>query len=849
MEKSKHLESQRLIYLLAFFIPIIILIFIYILRGIYPFGDQCFLRSDMYHQYAPFLAAFQDKIKHGGSLAYSWDIGMGVNFTALYAYYLASPVNWILIIFPQKYLIELMSVFIILKIGLAGFTFSYYICKHYHTSNLAVAALSVFYSLSAYICAYSWNLMWLDCIWLLPLILLGLERLIREDKCILYCVSLGLCILSNYYIAIMVCIFCVLYFILQMIAQPRIRKRFLEKCLNFGLYSLLAGGFCAFLLLPEFFALQLTVSGDIKFPSSLSRYFSILEMMSRQLMIVEPAIFSAHEPNIYTGMLIFLLIPLYALNTRTNIKEKVGKFFLVFLFYLSFNLNIPNYIWHGFHFPNSLPCRQSFIFSFLLLTMAYEGFKDLRGYNPKEILTIFSGSVILILIMEQLFVTEDFSYAIIYVSILFLSLYALLFHLYNKKRISPKLSCILLFICVISEAFINTTVTSVNTTGRSAYVKDNPAITKLLSDIAETDTGFYRVEKLKRRTKNDSAWHHYRGVSIFSSTANAGFGEFLANMGGEKSTNSYSYYGSTPLTEALLSIKYILSNEELPKMPNRTLITQEDSVYLYQNSYTLPLGFLVPRNLHNDWKMNNPNPFIVQNEFANLAGNISPLFVPVDFSNGGNSMQIYVDSDQQVYVYVTSGGEDFTATYENENGETEVYPTKKFTGINHKYIMDLGYCKAGTIIHFSTTDNDVLQAYVYALNQENFEDLYQTLSSQVMTVKSFDETYITAEVTAKETCKLLTSIMYEKGWSVTVDGKKVETIAFQDALLAIPLSPGTHQLEFRYRPYGLMLGIIISLITLTIFLIICFFKWRKSISSVEFLPFVKRADKVNQSEE
>ena len=129
--KIKHkLKGQYILYLLSFLIPVCILIILYILRGIYPFGKQCFLRSDMYHQYAPFLAAFQEKLKTGGDLTYSWDIGMGINFTALYAYYLATPINWILILFSQKHLIELMSIFIIFKIGLSGFTFSYYLSHH-----------------------------------------------------------------------------------------------------------------------------------------------------------------------------------------------------------------------------------------------------------------------------------------------------------------------------------------------------------------------------------------------------------------------------------------------------------------------------------------------------------------------------------------------------------------------------------------------------------------------------------------------------------------------------------------------------------------------------------------------
>ena len=86
---------------IAFAAPILIMLIIFIQRGIFPFRDQTYLRTDLYHQYAPFFSEFRHKLQTGGSLLYSWDIGLGVNFAALYAYYLASPLNWLLILCPK----------------------------------------------------------------------------------------------------------------------------------------------------------------------------------------------------------------------------------------------------------------------------------------------------------------------------------------------------------------------------------------------------------------------------------------------------------------------------------------------------------------------------------------------------------------------------------------------------------------------------------------------------------------------------------------------------------------------------------------------------------------------------
>ena len=81
----------------------------------------------MYHQYAPFFAEFQHKLTQGGSLLYTWDIGLGVNFSALYAYYLASPFSFITLLFPENQLPEALMWLTCIKIGLAGMSFALFL--------------------------------------------------------------------------------------------------------------------------------------------------------------------------------------------------------------------------------------------------------------------------------------------------------------------------------------------------------------------------------------------------------------------------------------------------------------------------------------------------------------------------------------------------------------------------------------------------------------------------------------------------------------------------------------------------------------------------------------------------
>ena len=200
MNTGKKFLSRYALYITAFFIPFILMMIIFMVQSIYPFGDRSFLHIDMYHQYFPFLNEFYHKLKAGESLFYSWNTGIGSNFLALFVYYLSSPFNWLCVLVPEHLLIEFQSYLVVFKIGLCGFTSCYYFRHHFKTKSPAILLFTTFYALSGFMAAYNWNVMWLDCVVLAPIIILGLERLVLEGKDKLYCITLALAILCNYYL-------------------------------------------------------------------------------------------------------------------------------------------------------------------------------------------------------------------------------------------------------------------------------------------------------------------------------------------------------------------------------------------------------------------------------------------------------------------------------------------------------------------------------------------------------------------------------------------------------------------------------------------------------------------------
>lgn len=790
--------------LAAFFVPVLVLVVIFAQRGIFPFGEECFLRTDMYHQYAPFFSEFQYKLTHGGSLLCSWDIGMGVNFSALYAYYLASPMNWLVALCPRQFLIEFMTVLIVIKTGLSGLFFTWYLRKHTGTREFGSCFFGIFYALSGYMAAYSWNIMWLDCILLFPVILFGLERLVKEKKGMVYCIALGLSILSNYYISIMICIFMVIYAaVLVILYPPKKGKEFAATAGRFTLYSLLAGGLAAVVLLPEIYALQATASGNFDFPKTVSSYFSIFDMIARHMGNVQTEIGLDHWPNIYCGVAVLMLLLLYLGNKNIKIKEKAVYFSLLLFFYASFSVNVLNFIWHGFHYPNSLPCRQSFIYIALVLVMCYKAYLELKNTPWKHIVMAFWGAAAFVILAEKLVDNEEqFHFAVFYAAILFLALYTGCIYLYHSRKWCRDGVLLAVLGLVFCESAVNMAVTSIPTTSRTAYVKDNED-TMLLADSIRSSV-FYRIEKGESRTKNDGAWMNFPSASLFSSVASAAMSDFFKSVGCESSTNAYSVKGSTPFIDALFATRYGIYPDQQPADGLKEQIGRQGSMWFYENKYTLPVGFVMPQDMETNWVLDSGNPANVQNDLSSVLG-VSNLLVPAEGVSEGKKLTFTADASGDYYVYVTNKKVEEVSA---EIGERSL----SFDNVDRGYFLELGYLPKGqeVILQSQTDGNPAMQAEIWRFDPEAMEEIYQCLSKSPLELSSWMDTGLAGSINTPEGGTMFTSIPYDKGWKIWVDGTAVSGRPVFDAFLGVDLEPGEHKIRLSYEPQGLKTGAVIT---------------------------------------
>ncbi len=826
-QMKRFAQSKAFPYIAAFGLPFFICVIICIGNGVYPFGDNCILHIDMYHQYCPFFTEFLNKLQSGGSLQYSWNLGLGSDFVSLYAYYLASPLNFLILLCPKSHVIEFMTLLIILKISASGLTFFLYIRHHYklvgkdgrmHKNQVIPAIVfSTAYALSGFVAAYSWDIMWMDCIALFPLIMIGLERLVQEKKAGLYYITLALCIFCNYYISIMICIFLVFAFVLLFFSQKKGKG---GAVLRFGWYSLLAGASSAILLLPEIAVLSVSGSAEGGFPKTAEFYFNILAELGRGAAVTSVYTGNDHWPNLYAGAFSLFLVWIYVLNRRISWKEKVPRIAMLAFFLVSFAENQLDYIWHGMHFPQALPGRQSFLYSFVLLSMGFAAVRKRKGTKIWHIAVAAIVSMMLLLLSGWYgdeTVTEPVSLVI---TALFICVYAVTFVLTKitgkKKRLA--FAQFAVFVAV-AELAINMAATGFGTTSRVAYTEKQTDYENLLKtakeDNEETGSGFYRVEDTERKTKNDDSLYGYASATIFSSLMNLDVSHLFQSLFMEGGKNFYCYNGATPLSSSLFSVKYMLSDSALEESPYRTLIGGSGSSFLYRNNYSLPLGFVMDEQAIANWTSSTADRMASLNSLTSALGAEGQMLYPATCVTDANAGDTTIDIAEDGYYYAdyVSCTSD-TLTVNRSDGWT-----KQYSKTSHRYLIELGECKAGDEIHILNSNMESIEFQVYQLNEKVVQQAFDTLNAQTMQLTDMTDHKIEGKIQVQNAGRLILSVPADEGWTLYVDGKETEIEPLADALVGVHLEKGSYTIKLCYTTPGLKVGAGISLGAVILFLI------------------------------
>jgi uncharacterized membrane protein YfhO len=828
---------KKKFYILSFIIPFLSLFMLFLAKG-FIFGDYSILQSDMYHQYYQLLTRLKEILNGSGSLFYTFKIGFGQSFISTFAYYLASPINLIILFLNVKSAITLIILF---KISLCGLFMFIYLKKSFKNENSILLIFSTSYALSLQIICNYFNIMWLDAYFLCPLIFLGIDKIINENKSLLYYITLSLAIYCNYYMGYMVCLFSVIYFIYKLVLKYSIKDKLeiLAKIKKFIIVSILAGMSTMILNLPNLLSLASIDRSTITYPDIIGTFNTYVSLNLSKLFIFSQdfdKFYNSQYVYYYCGIMITILLPLYFVNKDISKKERIASFVLLLLLALSIFITPLNNVWHVFDTPLGFNYRYYYLFLVVILSLCLKSLLNSKKYNKYHFTVI---TLIYTFIGLFCYICGDIKYISLIMSIIIMIIYSLLIYYYNNGFDKIKnMSKLFLIIFSILELYLNI----YNLFDTKYFFIDNYIgyknnnKTSILNVIRNQDSDkFYRVE-FYNTLYNDSLMYNYNSLSAWYSTINGVLVNKLGDLGYYNSLNQYKY-NKLIMLDSIFGLKYYISDTAIDEYNYITNIplklydstSNQDLIYnnyIYENPYALSLGFMVSDDALNELKCD--DAFICQNEFVS---NLS--MVDTKYYEKANIKQI----DDYVYEFEIENNNDFMLVIKSldEDFNYDIYLNDsliKTSTSNYEIVEFNNNANIGTkfkIYLKNITGNFNLESInVYYKALDSFKEAYNVLSLNQLDIEVMSDTYIKGNINVTDNNILFTSIPYDKGFSIYVDGKKYDTIAISDTFLGCVLPIGDHEIEIVYKTKGLNLGILISLVSICLYGMCYYFEKKKN---------------------
>ena len=853
-------------FLLAFLFPTLTVLAAFAVTGCYPFGDRTILTVDLYHQYCPFLVAFRDKVLSGESLFYSWNDGLGQEYYAAYANYASSPLNIFSLFFTAKTMPVFIEFVTCLRAGLASVFMLLFLSSN---DNKRIDNITVVFSSSYALCgwfiSFFWNIMWCDAVVMLPLIAFGLRMLLVERRCALYIISLAISITSNYYAGYFLCLFMAIFapaYYICLFSREKPKgdpgrlcfKTFIGAALRFAVSSVLAAGVSAALTVPTYLILKnCSATGD-KLKVDYALQNNLFDFLGRLMVSANPNIRDGMA-NVYSGIVIALLLPLFFLlpkRTGIKLKHKIVFGLLIAIMYLSFTNRTLNFIWHGMHFPNQIPYRESFIMSFLLVFVAFLTIRRIRSLGIKYI----TGAVLSMaafLILYEKFGTGNEGYLQIGTTLLFLIVQGAALH--TVSNINTKKSGFfcetLLTVTMMVEMFAASLITiglvcrHEGFTSYNPYGKNQPQVHAYVESVEGTEGHMYfeRSELFPNNVCDLQSLYNVKGLSIFSSTARESFVKYARNFGFHNNNiNGLRNAGLTRVTATLFNVRNLVEVDKTQSVP--PLFEQEytdGTITAWGNKDALSVGYMTDTavidyapDYDNDldvfdktnvWVKSmgacdvyKPAVLNVENTqgfaTASRSGKVLNLTSTSNVQSSEYSYNITIDNadiGSDVYIYANS----------KKGGNVTIKcgdKTRKFE-IRSFQIISCGIFDGTPInvyVKYSENPGSSIAVYGYQLDRAGYDQMLEKFSDEQLEVTNYTTTSLSGHVDVKEDGLLFLSIPYAEGWTVEIDGQKGEITPIQDAFMGVKLQKGYHDIDLKYTPAGFKPGCIISIASIVI---------------------------------
>lgn len=844
----KNFIKENRVYLLSFFLPLCIWLGVLLAVGYEPFGQRTLLINDGMHQYFPFLSQYRERLSEGGSFLYSFGGGMGFDFWQLFVYYLSSPLNLILLLFPGEWLGSVLNVLIVVKMALCGLGFAGYMGLHGKGKDGKVVLYACGYSLCSFLVGYRANLMWIEVIALFPIILGAMEKLVREGAWRLYTITLALALWCNFYMGFMVCLFLGIWFLLSEFDGLR---HFLKRGIQFAGSSLLAAGVSGMVLIPAYMG----VSGAGTFTLS---GFQLIGNL-REIMMVEKGGFLAfskpvtisnfpYEVNLYCGIFTLGLCALYFMNKKTALAKKVKMLLLVAFLVVSTDVQILNNIWHGFHSQVGVPNRFVFLLVFLMLLFAYDAHVHLEEFHWGQILGVCIGWIAVFSLLFY-FSAGKITIASFVPSIILMVLYTFL-HIWYQKSVADRAIIPGIVAAAVVIELTASTYYSLRTTGATAiddYFRQRDAMLEAAQDLEENQKGIWRTEVYNSAMLNEGMAYNLKTTGLFSSMVDSDMVRAMSSLGYNCYSNQYNFQNGTPVIETVLGIRNRLliqgDMNRLSQGYEKVKSYGKGGVELYENEHVLPVGYMIqPEGI--SWKVKGRNAFKNQMTILNrMTGQEHEIFtqeklelaeengvqvnqvtdVNFEYTNPDKKVEEHVvlemkaDSGKDLYFRESADWIDKTSIYVNE----EQIAYKDLS--SHFY--HIGDVKKGDVIRIGLhcrTDSEApvlstFDLHLYDFHADELEKAYGELADEGMEVTSSSDSHVSGKIQVKEDGLMLLTIPYDDNWELRVDGKEQKPIKAGYGYMGVELSSGEHEIELTFTSGALAAGAWMSGISLAAF--------------------------------
>lgn len=832
-------NHKGLYYLGAFVINLAIISLIFLSAGLVPFGDNNFLSSDLGTQYIDFLTELRRQLVNNNLHLYLFSQSLGDNFFPIISYYLLSPFNILLVLFKNNQVPVAADILIMLKISTMGITMAMFLNKYFKKITAFNYVFTIAYSFCGFVASYFYDLMWLDALIMLPLVAIGIIKLVDENKIWPYYFSLLFAIIFNYYLGYMLCFFSIAFFIYLWMDRSVMKNPYrLTTFFNYAVTSLLAGLSSAVVLLPTFAGMLNTGKSSFDMTNYLPSFRFGFEAFT-QLGVGGNTFIQRlhHGPSVFMTSTVLILLLSYFFSEKISQKEKNHSAIFIGILLISMMVTTFNTIWHMFQNPAGFPFRNSFIFTFVCLFIAYKAFDEGVFKEKSALIRATSTAGILISIgyttlwlipklIEQMnfeTITDTTNVYYFWVSIGFILISGALLYFFGKNR-KYQLLLILLVAFEVSANF-NSVMSTADFGSQQTYGKRYKAEAEALQDAKKLSEPGHRIIVSKSgindafpeqyNNYNDPMLFDINGLSLYSSTLNQQTMSTLNNLGYfSKNVRRISSSGGTELTNALFGINYN--------------IRQQNKKYQIIDNYDAPtMAFMVSPDVYN-FEMEPQRALDNQNRLWQSLTGTNTQFLKIAQIDKMNQTGHHKKKNYHYQLTTTANGVlYFYVSPINYNQSKICVNGKKIKTsqvmIENQAVMEIGKFPEGTKVNVKISTTAPLgmnPEYFRTLDEEPFLQSKKTFKQNSMKITSnLKHDTIKGEVNVKQAGPLFVSVPYDKGWQAFDNGELVKINKVVGNLMAIDLKQGQHKIKLKYVVPGLKIGWIVSLISIVLFAI------------------------------